>query len=478
MNTRQIILIVIVVLLLGLGAGLWLSIPQIESYSPFQTSSLEEVVYQSNTVAVEIRFTRRMQADSVIDNLTISPQVEGDYTWPDENTLRFVPSEVWPSGAQVEVKLDTGARSNLGLGLRQPLTYSFQVSPVLLLYLWPASGGSDIYTMDTETGETQQLTNSGNIVSFDTSPDGHILYYFVDNNITGNDLFYLDRFEAVTAESEQTIGPSRLLTCQRALCGTPVVSPDGRLLAYQRNDSEIWLMEIENPADAVQVSPEGEDCRLPLWSPTGELSYYNATRQAYIVLNIESEEEISIENATGEEGAWSPRGTAFVAPDAFIIETDILRGPSGEAENQEIPEEELEPVRVLSAHLLVYQTGGSQVQDLSQDELVEDFSPSFSPDGRTLAFTRRYLTEEPIALGRQVWLRTIQGGGASAQALPLTDHPDYKYTLLVWHPDGRQLAAVRFNQAVLTDPPEIWLLDLNGNAIRLIIGGYAPQWTP
>ena len=41
---------------------------------------------------------------------------------------------------------------------------------------------------------------------------------------------------------------------------------------------------------------------------------------------IESEEEISIENATGEEGAWSPRGTAFVAPDAFIIETEKEEG--------------------------------------------------------------------------------------------------------------------------------------------------------
>lgn len=470
MNIRLVVLVILVVVLIGFGIGYFALTPKVDAYSPIQVDHL------SNATAIEIHFTRPMQAASVEENLTIEPQVEGEITWPDERTLRFTPTVKWDSGTQVDVRLESGSRSNIGLVVRQPLEYSFQISPVLLLYLWPSTGGSDIYAIDLDNAATEQLTASGNITSFDTSPDGRLAYYFVDNNITGNDLFVLNRYEALTAESESSVGPVRLLTCQRALCSEPAVSPNGTLLAYQRNDSEIWLLDLESLAEPVQISPEGDESRLPLWSPNGALSYYNADLQAYILLDVDSGDETIFPNNTGEDGAWSPGGTAFIAPEAFTIETNILRGPSGEADNQEIPEEELEPVRVLAAHLLVYQTSGSQVQNLSADQLVEDFSPAFSPDGRTLAFTRRYLTEEPITLGRQVWLMPVQGSPTQARAL--TDHPDYKYTVLAWHPNGTQLAVVRANQALLTEPPEIWLLNLDGSAVRLVIGGYAPQWIP
>ena len=66
----------------------------------------------------------------------------------------------------------------------------------------------------------------------------------------------------------------------------------------------------------------------------------------------------------------------------------------------------------------------------------------------------------------------------ATQLLPLTDSPSYMYTGIVWHPDGKKLAATRFDVTLLTEPPEIWLFELNGNAIRLVIGGFNPQWVP
>jgi len=52
------------------------------------------------------------------------------------------------------------------------------------------------------------------------------------------------------------------------------------------------------------------------------------------------------------------------------------------------------------------------------------------------------------------------------------------YMGIVWHPDGKKLIATRFDVTLLTEPPEIWLFELNGNAIRLVIGGFSPQWVP
>ncbi|MEJ2708685.1 MAG: hypothetical protein P8074_13795 [Anaerolineales bacterium] len=61
----------------------------------------------------------------------------------------------------------------------------------------------------------------------------------------------------------------------------------------------------------------------------------------------------------------------------------------------------------------------------------------------------------------------------------LTDDPFYHHYALAWKPGGGQLAYVRFNQTVLTEPPEIWVINPEtAQATRLIVGGYAPQWIP
>ena len=87
---------------------------------------------------------------------------------------------------------------------------------------------------------------------------------------------------------------------------------------------------------------------------------------------------------------------------------------------------------------------------------------------RLLAFTRRYLDEDRWTPGRQVWLMSLTGGGTSpCRSNRLTEAGEHLYTGLTWHPDGSQLAAVRFNVTLKTDPPEIWLVGLDGKAIRL-----------
>ncbi len=62
---------------------------------------------------------------------------------------------------------------------------------------------------------------------------------------------------------------------------------------------------------------------------------------------------------------------------------------------------------------------------------------------------------------------------------PITDEADYNHYDLAWSRDGLMLAYVRFNQAKLSDPPELWMVNLDGsNPIQLVIGGYSPLWIP
>ena len=102
-------------------------------------------------------------------------------------------------------------------------------------------------------------------------------------------------------------------------------------------------------------------------------------------------------------------------------------------------------------------------------------APVFSPDGAFLALARKNLQIELWTPGRQLWLMRT----GTWQAQQLTDEPLYSHFEFAWSPQGDLLAYVRFNQAALTEPPELWVIDpYTARAAELVVGGYAPQWLP
>jgi dipeptidyl aminopeptidase/acylaminoacyl peptidase len=463
MNWKRLVLV-----LLGVAAAVVVILffvlrPQVVSTNP---GLVEGGV--SRFAPFEITFSREMQTASVEELLAVSPEVSGEYIW-ENNTLCFTPNEGWPAGAEIEVSLEQGARSRLGLPLGEGVSWTFNVSPVMLAYLWPAGGGADIYLLDLDNGETRQLTETGGVFSYAVSPDGTGFYYFSSNSQGGSDLYQVDRFTRET---------NRVLTCQRAFCSGAAISPDGTWLAYQRNDSAVWLLPLEAGGGAQQVSTAIQSVSFPVWTDDRLLSYYDAAAQEFVVYQVGTGEIESWHNQSGELGTWSPGGNEFIAPEFFEVETDTLRGPSGESDFDIVDESELDPVVVASSHLQMYRLDSGRVTDLTEDNLAEDYSPTFSPDGTLLVFTRRYLDEERWTPGRQVWLMPAAPVSGISQRRQLTDAPDYEYSALNWHPDGERIAAVRFNVTLLIQPAEIWLLDLEGDATRLVIGGYAPQWVP
>jgi Tol biopolymer transport system component len=463
MNWKRLFLVLLGVIAVVTVILFFVLRPQVVSTSP---GNVEGGV--SRFASVEITFSREMRTESVEELLVVSPEVTGEYIW-ENNTLRFTPNEGWPAGAEIEVSLEQGARSRSGLPLDEGINWTFNVSPVLLAYLWPAGGNADLYLLDLDNGETGQLTETGGVLSFAVSPSGTQIYYFASNSQGGSDLYQVDRFSRET---------NRVLTCQRAFCSGAAISPDGAWLAYQRNDSAVWLLALEAGGEAEQLSTAIQTAGFPVWTDDGLLSYYDAEAQEFVVYQIGAGEVESWQNQSGELGTWSPGGNEFVAPEFFEVETDTLRGPSGESAFDIVPESELDPVVVASSHLQMYQLDSGRVTDLTEDNLAEDYSPVFSPDGTLLVFTRRYLDEERWTPGRQVWLMPAAAVSGTSQRRQLTDAPDYEYSALNWHPDGERIAAVRFNVTLLIQPAEIWLLDLEGEATRLVIGGYSPQWVP
>ncbi len=423
--------------------------------------------------SIRIEFSQPMRAETVAERLVIEPSVEGEISW-EENMLVFTPNEDWPEGNIVEVSLSSGARSALGLPVLDDAAWIFTIRSTLLAYLWPAEGSANLYALDPASGVVEQFTEGGGVLDFDVTLDGNAIYYAASNNTEGSAIY---KFSRAGRASEL------VLDCGAELCEQVQVSPDGTQLAFVHSvpaeliepaHNEIWTLNLAT-GETQRVSRSGHAARLPQWSPTGRLCFYDEETKAYMVLDLDMGETAQWANETGELGSWMPDGLEFMAPELFVVVTDTPRGPTGEVANTPVDPATREPVQVLSSHLMLYSIASARVEDFTLTDTLEDTAPVFSPDGFLVAFARKYLDTARWTTGRQLWVMRSDGTGQRA----LTDAPDYKHTAFAWSPDGRRIAYTRFNATALTEPPEIWLINLDGSdAIQLVIGGYDPQWMP
>lgn len=468
MKNRRLVIPLVVLIAIAAGSLVyWLNAPRVLEISP--AAGAENVPAAS---PLRLTFSLPMQPDSVTGRLSTDPPVQGKFSW-EGNTLAFIPDLPWPSGQTITVTLAPGGRSAgfLGLTLRQERDWTFTIGHSLLAYLYPSDGPADIYTLDPQTGDKERLTNStGEVLDFSVSTTGADIYYTASQGDEGSTIYRLDRLSGNTGV---------ILKCPQALCRYPAISPGGDFLAYERTSlssnsqpdhPQVWLLPLveggipaSGPAPApMLVADPAHQTEQPFWSPGGMLTYYDTTLSAFIIKDPVNGKTIQFSNQTGLPGTWDSNGKILVTSEIFA---NAINDPNTLGDLNTLP----------YAHLMRFNASDGSVQDLSGTDYLEDTSPSFSPDGTLLAFARRYLDVAHWTPGRQLWIMHPDGSDAHA----LSQDPQYNYYNFAWSPDGSHLAYARFNQAVLTEPPEIWWIDVNGvQAVQLIKGGYAPQWIP
>jgi dipeptidyl aminopeptidase/acylaminoacyl peptidase len=407
---------------------------------------------------LQLTFSRTMAPESVTANFQIDPPVSGQFAW-EGTTLTFTPDQPWPGGETVTLQLAAGARAELlGLPLLGERSWKFTIQNPQLIYLWPNDGPAELYTLDPETGDIQQLTRTAHgILDYSASADGTYLFYSAMTATGGSDLFIFDRLSGTQ---------NRLVDCSPDSCESPRSSPDGALLTYQRlilspgqpERAEIQLRSLgASSPNTATLARLGEPSRVLAWSPDRALLYYDPGLQAFILYDLTGGSAQRFPNLAGTPGDWAPQGEAYMAPE---IDDTLAEDAAPLAQPSHIQRLDVE-------------TG--EVIDLLAGGDTENADPVFSPDGNTVAFARRYLDARRWTPGRQLWLMAPDGSGVR----PLTDEPLFTHTDFTWRPDGLLLAYTRFNQVTLTDPPEIWTIDPGGGPpLRLVIGGYDPQWIP
>jgi Bacterial Ig-like domain/WD40-like Beta Propeller Repeat len=473
-NRLRIALLLGVLLALAILVIFWFGFPKLLEVYPAE---------KSNNVAagasVRLIFSRPLKTDALEAKLHFKPEASGTFEW-NGSTLIFTPAQPWPAGVSVQVQLDPGipAQGLLALPLRQGVTWSFLVRQPNIAFLYPSTDPANLYLLDPASGEKQQLTDSpGGVMDFTANPDGNIIYYSERKTPEGSTIYRLDLNNAASEQLEgqtavSTAGqPEQVLACPQALCrGLALDSKENRL-AYERSAlpgggtemPQVWVLPLA-PAGSQPflVGDPAHQTVMPAWSARGLLAFYDSTAQAYLLVEPGGPERGRFPNQTGQQGAWRPDGEAFLAPEITYLNANVSPALSN-----------LESLA--DSHLILFHLDSGQTEDLTPGEGIEDTSPAYSPNGEFLAFTRKYLDVKRWTPGRQLWIARVEG----RETRQVTDSPLYNHYDLNWSPSGDQIAFVRFNQSALTEPPEIWMLDLlTDQTTRLVQGGYSPIWIP
>ncbi len=90
-------------------------------------------------------FNQPMQHASVEAALTLTPALEGRYTWRDDSTLTFAPTTALSPNTSLMIDISTAAQSMKGMALVQPISLSYSTSPFLsLVQSLPADGTNEV----------------------------------------------------------------------------------------------------------------------------------------------------------------------------------------------------------------------------------------------------------------------------------------------------------------------------------------------
>jgi hypothetical protein len=460
MKSRIVVGVVVFLLIVAAGMGIfaWHSKPQlVEIYPQAGTVNVPA------TSPIRLVFSRAMAQESVSTRLKIQPAIEGTFSW-DKNTLTFTPDRPWPGGQEISMLLEAGARS--ASWISSPMgrqSWSFTTSVEALAYLWPSYGKADIYALDPLSGEIYQYTYGMDVLDYSVNSNGKMIYFSASNSLEGADLYRIDRTKPGDS-SNKPYQVDKLLDCGIEQCRNPTVSFDDQNLAYENiipapsgeaGPAQIWLLKLAT-LETTPVGQEADETIQPSWSPTGLLAYYDKTHSGYEVFNPDTQERVQFSNQTGQPGAWSPNGEYYLAPEISYLQAN------GGTETG-------------TSHLLRYDIQSKTTEDISGSNNVEDVEASYSVDGSMIAFVRKFLDAEHWSFGRQIWIMNADGSDPHA----ITDEAEYNHYDLAWSRDGQSVAYVRFNQVKISDPPELWMVNIDGsNPVQLVIGGYSSIWIP
>jgi Tol biopolymer transport system component len=236
-----------------------------------------------------------------------------------------------------------------------------------------------------------------------------------------------------------------------------VLSRDGSRFAFAGEGARIYAANPDGSGvrpissgptgGVISDGPRDSD---PAISPDGSLVVFvrsnNSWYSALFLVNVDTGEERQLTDFTNDlDPSWSPDGSRIL----FTTSRDGFQ------------------------ELYTMAPDGSELQRLTQNELINDLQSSYSPDGSQIAYITNYSVGDGTA---EIWI--MDSDGSNQRRLTENDVDDQRPT---WSPDGRYLA---FSTG--TRPPDIrvavYVYDLKSEQLHQLTASdgwsYFPVWSP
>ena len=359
--------------------------------------------------------------------------------------------------------------SIIGVGLVAVLSNPANQTPKVA-YLYPAFGGVQnvwISPIDNPENQQQMTFSEYGIYDFDVSDDGHWLAFAEKNSEGSAQIRMLD------IPNKRVID---LVNCVEieAYCTTPAFSPDGTKLAYQRSESingvyglsRIWLVDLTSPSyDTIPLIRDTQVVgHSPIWSQDNNtLAFYSAdtTQPGILIYDFVARggDDVQlrfIPSSYGAMGSVSPNGQEIIFPEVVRRNEQIF------------------------THLRMADLLDKTFESFTDPQgPTDDVAVQWSPDGRTVAFARKY-TDDRWTVGQQLYLRDVE---TEDNLTPIAYDENYNTSYFRWNSMGTRLVMQRFplqnedGTANRNAAPEVWVYDLETeNLTKVIDNAFLPQW--
>ena len=257
--------------------------------------------------------------------------------------------------------------------------------------------------------------------------------------------------------------------------GSPVLSPDGRLVAYtltrinektNRRNTTIWVVPFDGSAPARQLTSDTASSSSPQWSPDGLTLAFTSTRgegaraQLWLLpmTGGEAQRLTSLKNGAMAY-QWSPAGDLLV-----------VVGKSGPSDKGTSKSDVRHYTHIRykfndtgwfddkRSHLWVVDAKSGSAKQITDGDEWDDTDPQWSPDGKTLAFVsdRTGLAYE-TSRNTDVWTIPVEGGALTK----VSDHSEADASPR-WSPDGKTIAFI--GSVTARQHPKIYLAPATGGA--------------
>ena len=343
--------------------------------------------------------------------------------------------------------------------------------PTYIAFLQPATGGAQnvwLADIDDPAKQRQLSFSEYGVFDYDFSADGRWLAFAERTRVGAVTLRLLDLASDRLAD---------LVDCLalQANCASPVFSPDGKWLVYQRAESiggryglpRIWLVNMNSASydTAPLIADKQVLGHSPIWSAdSNTVAFYSAdvTQPGILIYDFipRGNDDVQlrfIPSSHGTMGTLAPNGAQLIFPEL------IRRGEQ------------------FFTHLRIADLGAKTFAAFTDPQgPTDDATAQWSPDGETVALARRY-TDERWTPGHQLYLKQVSAPEAALK--PIAYEPRYTTSYFRWNLKGDQLVTQRFplvrDESSGAGPalPEIWLHNLDtGLNLKVAEDAFLPQW--